>query len=523
MAASKLNVKGLEQFGNSKYGAENLSQLTQVASQVGGTHEITAGGTKGQGSLKGLCGRGSRGVVGSLLNAKYFQNGLGGNADSLSKGNPYLQKSGMYNAPTSLDKKQMSKEYLDSLPIGTVISSTGGGRGMGHVQVKGPGGTWISDGVQTKVLTNGYANFTAHLPNEEAFKRMNPKLLGADPATYTYAQNQGYIIPTPTPDQVAQGVPGAPPPSKEEAKENQAKIADATVKKEGVDKEELAKAEDLQRESQLTELKKSLEAKREPPGAVNLFKTAAATEAPTAEVKPKEPVTPVPVTQEQSVEQKPVLTKPNETPSKVQPSAVQLPLSVAQSNDKAIDVMSDGGTKEIKTGEIKAYPIGPLKGDNSVVVDDNKKPLFTMNTEKESAHYDPIDKTVSVKPLDEKKNKLAKKPIAGKAVPVLADGGEVDLQASAQGEAVPKINSNELQAPEAPAADTRPEPAEANAGMMTQSMSRNSSNDSLASIAQELSNMSANPITCPSFGRAISASNFKKSGEHFDNGSTNVK
>ena len=187
--------------------------------------------------------------------------------------------------------------------------------------------------------------------------------------------------------------------------------------------------------------------------------------------------------------------------------------------------MATGGAKEVDTKEITAYPIGPLKGDNSVVVDDEKKPLFTMNTDKESAHYDPVDKTVSVRPLDEKKNILDKKPLVGKAIPVLAYGGEVDLQASAQGEPVSKVDSDGLAAtPEAPDADgAGPEPTSSNAGAMAQSMARGSSGDSLASISETLKNMSANPITCPSFGRALAASNFKKSGDHYDGGATNVK
>jgi hypothetical protein len=549
--------RGLKDFGDSQYGAESLSQLTQVGSKVGGTHEITGGGAKGQGSLKGLCGRGSRGVVGALLNDKYFANGLGGNADSLSRGNPYLQKSGMYKAPTSLDKKQMSKEYLDSLPIGTVISSTGGGKGYGHVQVKGPGGTWVSDGVQTKVLTSGYGNFTAHLPNENAIKRMNPKLLGADPATFAYAQSQGYIIPTPSPEQVAQGVPGAPPPSKEEAKENQAKIADATVKKENVDKEELAKAEDLQQEAQAENPVKS---NQEKAGAFKLFKTAAATTpAPTAEVKPKESSTTTPIAQQsnrdtaqvksseevkkiagivverngQKVEISPEDQKKVDMANNLKNSMAQAPKEsstttpiaqqqMAQSTNEVIPVLADGGAKELNTEEITAYPIGPLKGDNSVVVDDNKKPLFTMNTDKESAHYDPVDKTVSVKPLDEKKTKLDKKPMVGKAIPVLAEGGEVDLQASAQGEPVPKVDSEGLQNPETAEA-AEPEASTPNVGAMAQGNAMGPAPATTASIAENLRNMSANPITCPSFGRAIAASNFKKSGDHYDGGATNVK
>lgn len=214
-------------------------------------------------------------------------------------------------------------------------------------------------------------------------------------------------------------------------------------------------------------------------------------------------------------------TLPPKESSTTKPVAEQ---QVAQSTDEVIPVYADGGAKEIQTNEITAYPIGQLKGDNSVVVDDNKKPLFTMNTDKESAHYDPIDKTVSVRPLDEKKNKLDKKPISGKAIPVLADGGEVDLQASAQGEPVSKVDPSGLEAtPEAPANEAGPEPAGSSAGSMSQGMSKGSSGDTLASISETLKSMSANPITCPSFGRALAAANFKKSGDHNDGGATNVK
>ena len=42
-----------------------------------------------------------------------------------------------------------------------------------------------------------------------------------------------------------------------------------------------------------------------------------------------------------------------------------------------------GGQTEA-SGQITAYPIGGLRQDNSVVVDANQKPLFTMNTQKEA-------------------------------------------------------------------------------------------------------------------------------------------
>jgi len=56
-----------------------------------------------------------------------------------------------------------------------------------------------------------------------------------------------------------------------------------------------------------------------------------------------------------------------------------------------------GGSNKINTEEISAYPIGGLKGDNTVVVNKQQKPLFTMNTN-ESAVFNADTKTVNVTP-----------------------------------------------------------------------------------------------------------------------------
>lgn len=221
-------------FRDRQYGAANLSELTSVGAQVAGIGQISAGGPRGQGSLRGLCGKGTRGVTGALLNDSYFAKGLGGNAESLSRGNRYLQKSGLYDEPMALGKDQMSKKYLDSLPIGTVISSTGGGKGYGHVQVKGPNGTWISDGVQTKVLTNNYSNFVAHLPNERGLQRLNPNVVNGDPSTFAYMQQRNMNPQVPTPEQIANGVPGpGPRPTPEQVQQNQNQIAQAALRESG--------------------------------------------------------------------------------------------------------------------------------------------------------------------------------------------------------------------------------------------------------------------------------------------------
>ena len=63
-----------------------------------------------------------------------------------------------------------------------------------------------------------------------------------------------------------------------------------------------------------------------------------------------------------------------------------------------IETMADGGEKTVNEGEIRALPIGAMKNDNSVVVDKDSNPLFTMNTKDESANYDPRTGKVSVDP-----------------------------------------------------------------------------------------------------------------------------
>ena len=74
----------------------------------------------------------------------------------------------MFKQPQSVSREQVNDQaFLDSLPIGSLISSTGGGRGQGHVQIKIDASTWASDTVQSHLLTNKYDNFTVHAPNEQ--------------------------------------------------------------------------------------------------------------------------------------------------------------------------------------------------------------------------------------------------------------------------------------------------------------------------------------------------------------------
>lgn len=70
-------------------------------------------------------------------------------------------------------------------------------------------------------------------------------------------------------------------------------------------------------------------------------------------------------------------------------------------NVERVEVYAEGGQEPIsaENSEIKAMPIDSLKGDNSVVVDGQNKPLFTMNTKEEQAVYNPKTRQVDVQPL----------------------------------------------------------------------------------------------------------------------------
>lgn len=81
------------------------------------------------------------------------------------------------------------------------------------------------------------------------------------------------------------------------------------------------------------------------------------------------------------------------------PTTTQASPQVSQSGAQPVNVYAEGGKHNINSDEIKAMPIESLKGDNSVVVDQQNKPLFTMNTKEEQAVYNPNTRQVDVQPL----------------------------------------------------------------------------------------------------------------------------
>lgn len=157
-----------------------FSRAEQIAKGSSAKH-FTFGGPNGGGQH--ACGVGARSMAGAMFGNDYFTRGLGtGGGDtaaSLSAGNAYFQKSGLYNnAMPAGDLSDPS--YLASLPVGTVISAGGGKSGNGHVQIKyGPGPKdWASDFDQKGrggVLMHGYNNYMVHIPNDNGQKILAEK------------------------------------------------------------------------------------------------------------------------------------------------------------------------------------------------------------------------------------------------------------------------------------------------------------------------------------------------------------
>jgi hypothetical protein len=170
---------------------------------------------------------------------------------------------------------------------------------------------------------------------------------------------------------------------------------------------------------------------------------------------------------------------------------IEQPVVGKPQEPQKVPVYADGGESEVDSDQITAMPTGPLKGDNSLVVDANQKPLFTMNTDKESAAYDPNTGKVSVQPTTK-----------------------------AQPDAL--VNKEQ----EAPFAQQETVQDGAGARQAVAERTTNSAAPQPNMSFDAMTNASANPIHCPSFGRAMAAARMKKTGDtlggHFDGGSTNL-
>lgn len=132
---------------------------------------------------KGYCGIGTRLAARDLFGDRYFNQGLGSGgsaqASSLSRDNNYFQNSGYYNAKKTISKEQaLDPNYLNNLPIGTVISAQGGNaNGDGHVQIKLGPNRWASYFDQNGVLGERrdgrqYNGYSVHIPNENGLNKI---------------------------------------------------------------------------------------------------------------------------------------------------------------------------------------------------------------------------------------------------------------------------------------------------------------------------------------------------------------
>jgi len=177
-------VGKLAEYTGAQMGAPGAPGVSTTA-QTEGTkklNEITSYHSAG----KGYCGIGTRLAARDLFGDKYFSEGLskGGSAQasSLSRDNNYFQGSGYYNAKQDIEKeKATDPKYLNSLPIGTVISAQGGNvHGDGHVQIKLGPNKWVSYFDQSGVLgqrSDGrqYHGYSVHVPNEKGLARIGER------------------------------------------------------------------------------------------------------------------------------------------------------------------------------------------------------------------------------------------------------------------------------------------------------------------------------------------------------------
>jgi hypothetical protein len=174
----------------------------------------------------------------------------------------------------------------------------------------------------------------------------------------------------------------------------------------------------------------------------------------------------------------------------------QVTTATPLTNTTPVPVLADGGTVNTDSDSITAYPISDLKGDNSLVVDSKNKPLFTMNTNKESANFDPNTGNVTVNP-----------------------------------ESVNRNNPDDLTPPKE--TNSREEEQEQTPGVTQMSRSQPPISQSQPSdnsaIRERMIMSTVSPFTCPSFKRAISESNFKRTSSdgvgigHFDQNNYSLK
>lgn len=402
------------------------------------------------------CGRGVYALAKQIYGEQYFPGiHLGGNASDLSysqKDKNAFSNSGLYKPGQSVSREQLTPEFINSLPPGTIISSGGGGRadGAGHIQMK-VGDRWASDHWQRGFSfgahrVNGtYKDFVIHYPSDAGTKMMQ------DRGLMSGVKVSPVTAPPAPPAPPAQNIRDAEVPDDKRtnkvpdtakvlgpaAPEQTAAVPTATVKPAGPQPvkykfDEAAfeaavrnkygfLASGYDRAGLISEFKGKLpegvtyekgiltikdpnsphiqSIRKDMEGEfgkdaidkmITQVKEAPPPPAPEkkVETKPKEaPTAPAPTPAPEKKVEAPTAPAPQQT-AETKPVAPEAP--------KPVPTAATGGSFNT-SGDIAAYPIGGLKGDNTVVINKEQKPLFTMNSN-ESATYNPSQGKVDISP-----------------------------------------------------------------------------------------------------------------------------
>lgn len=122
--------------------------------------------------------------------------------------------------------------------------------------------------------------------------------------------------------------------------------------------------------------------------------------APPTPKGPAAPTTPKRESKEDKQTQTPTTATPAPTtPTSATPTTTTPTSATPTTTTPQVPAKAEGGKVDVKTQEqLVAKPIGGLRGDNTVVVDQTNKPVFTMNTNKEAAVYNPVQQKVDIIP-----------------------------------------------------------------------------------------------------------------------------
>lgn len=122
--------------------------------------------------------------------------------------------------------------------------------------------------------------------------------------------------------------------------------------------------------------------------------------APPTPKGPEAPTTPKRESKEDKQTQTPTSATPvSTTPTSATATTPSQKLEASVTTTPQVPAKAEGGKVDVKTQEqLVAKPIGGLRGDNTLVVDQESNPVFTMNTNKEAAVYNPVQQKVDIIP-----------------------------------------------------------------------------------------------------------------------------